>query len=643
MNAVLLLVDLQNDFLRDGQLEPHCESVVAGAAHLLEGFRRANKPVIHVRTTINANAGNPMPHWKRSGRIACLQGSDGHRFPATLQPSEGESVIDKTFFSGFSSEELDSILRRMQPEVVVIAGVHLHGCVRATALDAYQRNYNVIVAADATGTNDPLHGAITKRYLQDRAATFLSSREIVNRLAAGKKSNDGHKPDLEIEHCSPQNPARRWSFPTAQVDTIDTAVAAAKSALVSWPAAGAIKRFALLKNFREQLRQSEEELVDFLVEDIGKPVRYARMEVARAMALIDALEKQIEPEPFFKETGFRREPLGLIALISPFNNPLAIPVGKFVPALLFGNTVIWKPAVAGSRIAEKTLQLFQRAGGSEALQIVLGNGKVARDLMSKCDAVTISGSLSAGRAAQEICAAKHLPLQAELGGNNASIVWHDADLEGAAGKIAEGAFAFAGQRCTANRRVIVDLKIHDAFLAQLISASSRLGWGDPANEQTQIGPLINAAARERAEATLDRARAASFRVITPHGKSFRQSGGAWLRPAIVCCDDPEAEIVQEETFAPVLVVQQARDWEEAIALCNRVRQGLVAAIFSDSAERVHNFLQRMRAGVLKVNSSTADAAVDLPFGGWKASGIGPPEHGVANREFFRRMQTIYFS
>ena len=101
--------------------------------------------------------------------------------------------------------------------------------------------------------------------------------------------------------------------------------------------------------------------------------------------------------------------------------------------------------------------------------------------------------------------------------------------------------------------------------------------------------------------------------------------------------------MQEETFAPVLVVQQARDWEEAIALCNRVRQGLVAAIFSDSAERVHNFLQRMRAGVLKVNSSTADAAVDLPFGGWKASGIGPPEHGVANREFFRRMQTIYFS
>src|SRR5213078_1405518 len=279
----------------------------------------------------------------------------------------------------------------------------------------------------------------------------------------------------------------------------------------------------------------------------------------------------------------------------------------------------------------------------KVLQVLCGNDQTARQLMAASDGVTISGSLKAGRAAQEICAAHHIPLQAELGGNNASIVWGDVELTAAAASITEGAFAFAGQRCTANRRAIVDSSIYDVFLDQLVMASRRLILGDPADEKTQIGPLISSASRNRVKAVIDRARAAAFRVITPSGKLDRAREDAWLEPTIVCCDDPSAEIVQEETFGPVLVIQKAKDWDEAILLCNGVKQGLAAAIFTASPKRIADFLQSARAGILKVNCSTSAAAVDLPFGGWKASGIGPPEHGPANREFFTRMQAIYFA
>ena len=282
-------------------------------------------------------------------------------------------------------------------------------------------------------------------------------------------------------------------------------------------------------------------------------------------------------------------------------------------------------------------------GQPKVLQVLCGSDQTARQLMAASDAVTISASLKAGRAAQEICATYHIPLQAELGGNNASIVWRDADLGAAAESISEGAFAFAGQRCTANRRAIVDSSVYDVFLEHLILATRRLVLGDPADPDTQIGPLISAPSRNRVSAAIERARAASLRVITPLKKLEGARGGAWLEPTIVCCDDPSAEIVQEETFGPVLVIQKAKGWGEAISLCNGVTQGLAGAIFTTSPKRIEDFLRRVRAGILKVNSSTANAAVDLPFGGCKASGIGPAEHGPANREFFTRMQSIYLA
>jgi acyl-CoA reductase-like NAD-dependent aldehyde dehydrogenase/nicotinamidase-related amidase len=649
MKPVLLLVDLQNDFLRAGDLEPHPASIAAAAADLLKTCRTGAIPVVHVWSTVNKSCDNRMPHRKKNGDWMCLEGSAGHACPDVLRPHKKETIIHKIFFSAFSTEQLDSVLHKLNADTLIIAGVHLHACVRATALDAYAKGYSVVVAEDSTASNDPVHAAISKRYLQERSVIFRSSDEISAAVAAGAAKLGELLVDTEpgvVTHSSPQNRQRRWRLAAGRKSDIAAAVAAARTALEEWRGVHVDERLRLLQSFGHLLQQHEDQLVDLLIEDIGKPIRYARDEVARATALIDAAAKQIDPKQdrILKKTGYRREPLGVIGLIGPFNNPLAIPVGKIVPALLYGNAVIWKPAIPGSRIAKKTAELFATATGRpKVLQVLCGSDQTARQLMAASDAVTISGSLKAGRVAQEICATYHIPLQAELGGNNASIVWRNADLGAAAESIAEGAFAFAGQRCTANRRAIVDSRIYDVFLDQLVMASRRLILGDPADEKTQIGPLISSASRNRVKAIIDRARAAAFRVISPSEKLDEARVDAWLEPTIVCCDDPSAEIVQEETFGPVLVVQQAGDWDQAISLCNGVKQGLAAAIFTTSPKRIEDFLRRTRAGILKINGSTANAAVDLPFGGWKASGIGPAEHGPANREFFTRMQSIYLA
>jgi alpha-ketoglutaric semialdehyde dehydrogenase len=649
MKPVLLLVNLQNNFLRAADLEPHPAGVVAAAADLLNGCRNSAVPVVHVWSTISKSGDNRMPRGEKNDNWMCLERSEGHACPDSLQPHKKETIIHKTFFNAFSTGQLDLVLDELKADALIIAGLHLHACIRATALDAYAKGYGVIVVEDAAASNDPIHAAITKRYLQQRSVIFRSSGEILAAIGAGTAKVNELLVDKEPEvvtHTSPQNFERTWQVAVSRKSDIDAAIAAARKTFEHWRRVGVDGRLRLVQEFGRRLEQHEGHLVDLLVEDIGKPIHYARAEMARALALIAEAAKQLDPEQdrLPEKTSFRREPLGVVALIGPFNNPLAIPVGKIAPALLYGNIVIWKPAIPGSRIAQRTAELFTLATGQpKLLQVLCGGDQTARELMAASDAVTISGSLKAGRFAQEICAARHLPLQAELGGNNASIVWRDADLHAAAASITEGAFAFAGQRCTANRRAIIDSSIYDTFLDQLITISRRLICGDPTDEKTQIGPLISFASLDRVNAVIDRARAASLRVITPLEKSKGNLGGAWLEPTIVCCDDPSVEIVQEETFGPLLVVQKAKDWDEAISLCNGVKQGLAAAVFTTSQGRIADFLRRARAGILKVNCSTADAAVDLPFGGWKASGIGPAEHGPANRDFFTRMQAIYFA
>jgi acyl-CoA reductase-like NAD-dependent aldehyde dehydrogenase len=345
----------------------------------------------------------------------------------------------------------------------------------------------------------------------------------------------------------------------------------------------------------------------------------------------------------------RHEPIGVIALISPWNNPVAIPAGKIAPALLYANTVVWKPAPAASRIAETMLECLRKSGVPEgAVQLLHGDHITAQNLAANenVDAVTITGSSHAGFALQEICARRVVPLQAELSGNNAAIVGDDADLSHAAAQIAWGAFGFAGQRCTANRRVIVRADRFEALLAELKHAAEKLVWGDPLEHGTEIGPVIHAEKREEHAQIIADAHnnGGVHRLELIHESRAREqwvSVGAYAQPVIACCDEPDHPLVQEETMSPLLVVQRAIDFDHALTLSNGVRHGLAAALFTQNTALQEKFLSESRAGILRLNTSTAGADITLPFGGWKASGIGPPEHGVGDSLFYTRMQAVY--
>ena len=275
-----------------------------------------------------------------------------------------------------------------------------------------------------------------------------------------------------------------------------------------------------------------------------------------------------------------------------------------------------------------------------------GNHTTAQTLASHklVDAVTFTGSTSSGYALQELCARLMRPLQAELGGNNAAIVWDDADLARAAKEIARGAFAFAGQRCTANRRVIVSETVFDAFLSHLKVAAAGMIWNDPLKPDTEIGPVIDSAKREEIDALAASAQHAGFPTIRPYQEgndSELMRSGYYAAPTIICCEQSDHPLVQEESMGPMLIVQRARTFDEALGLCNGVRHGLLAALFTHRADLQHKFQDEARAGMLKLNSSTAGVDVTLPFGGWKASGIGPPEHGESDALFYLRPQAVY--
>jgi len=345
----------------------------------------------------------------------------------------------------------------------------------------------------------------------------------------------------------------------------------------------------------------------------------------------------------------RRQPLGVVALISPWNNPVAIPVGKIVPALVYGNPVVWKPAPAATRISQAILKLLHGVGvPTNAVRLLPGDHLTAQQLATNkdIDAVTLTGSAAAGYAIQEICARRFIPLQAELSGNNAAIVWDDVDLPHAAAQIARGAFGFAGQRCTANRRVIVSRRNFGNLWRELRRAAKKLVWGDPLDKATDLGPVIHTGKRDEHTALIHDAKksGALHRVEWLFAGRARErwvKAGAYAQPVMVGCDRPEHPLVKEETMSPLLVVQRADDFDQALELCNGVRHGLAAALFSHSVRRQQKFLAEARAGILKLNSATAGVDVTLPFGGWKASGLGPPEHGEGDRQFYARIQTIY--
>ena len=645
MNPALLLVDLQGDFLDAEGLQPGRAGVVRQATALLSRCRQEQIPVVHIWTTVMRENDQRLLHWKKSNRWLCVAGTNGHQTPPELEPLHKETVVHKTGFNGFASGKLGAALERIGCDTLIVAGVHLHTCVRAVATEGLERGLNTFIASDSVASNDPINAAATRRWLAERCVEFLPGQEIVSRLLGAAPS--------KVTHRSPREPEKiLFEIPVAGPQEISIATVSARKEWEKWRWTSLKLRCRILAKAASLLEATGPKLVRQMAWEIGKPVTQGAEEVRRAAASVRDVIRRAAAFDFAKTEGngiVRHEPLGVVALISPWNNPVAIPLGKIAPALLYGNTMVWKPAPAATKISGAILRLLRAAGvPKDAVRIVTGDHTTAQSLAADehINAVTITGSAEAGHAIQEICARRFLPLQAELSGNNAAIVWDDADLPSAAAQIAWGAFCFAGQRCTANRRVIVSAAIFETFWRELELAAGKLCWGDPLDAVTDIGPLIHAgkAHEHRALIQLAQDSGAAHRVeifFKDRAAKAALKRETYVPPVIIGCDHPEHPLVQEETMSPLLVVQRATTFRDALALCNGVRHGLVAALFSVSAKWRKQFLAGAQAGMLKINSTTAGVDVTLPFGGWKMSGLGPPEHGEGDRLFYTRMQAVY--
>ena len=433
----------------------------------------------------------------------------------------------------------------------------------------------------------------------------------------------------------------------ASASDVDRALAHAAGAQRGWERGGAAARAAALDRLAAAIDARAAELSGLIVREVGKPVAEARGEVARAAAIVryhaqsalDADGELLPPAPGTWLLAERRGPRGVCALITPWNFPLAIPLWKAAPALAAGNAVAIKVAEEASACGAALGELFAATLPDGVAQILFGGAETGTALLEHPATACLSftGSTAVGRLLIAAGGERALPVQAEMGGQNPSIVLADADLDAAAATIAHAAMGYAGQKCTATSRVIVDAPVLDAFAERLVAAIGRLPVGDPVAEATVVGPLIDGAARERTVAAVEGAVGRGAALLCggePVGP------GSTLTPALLRLHDAADPFAQDEVFAPVACVLGADGLDAAVELANGVHHGLAAAVFTRSLTAAARAVDALDAGMVRVNQSTAGVDLHAPFGGVKASSFGTREQGRAARDFFTVRRTV---
>ncbi len=451
---------------------------------------------------------------------------------------------------------------------------------------------------------------------------------------------------MTFTSVSPHDPADvigEWE--AADGPEVTGIVERARQAAATWRRAPAAERSAALGAAAADLERRAAEVTALTVREVGKPVTEARAEVARAVSILRyyaqlALLPDGETLPAADPDALlmaRRRPVGVAALLTPWNFPVAIPLWKAAPSLAYGNATVLKPSSAAAATALLLHEIIAPHLPEDVFQVLLGGAETARPLVEHPDvaAVSFTGSVPVGQDIARRVAARGGRMQAEMGGQNPSIVLADADLERAATTIAYAAMGYAGQKCTATSRVIVEEAVYADFVDLLEGAITQLQVIDPSAEATLVGPVIDSGARS---AALDAVAASGGRVIT--GGQPLDAPGYYLAPTLVELDGPTGPLASEEVFAPVAAVISAESAARAVAIANGVRFGLVAALFTRDlglALRLANFLD---AGMVRVNAPTSGVDFHAPFGGAKESSYGPREQGLAARDFYTESCTI---
>ncbi|WP_020668267.1 aldehyde dehydrogenase family protein [Amycolatopsis nigrescens] len=407
----------------------------------------------------------------------------------------------------------------------------------------------------------------------------------------------------------------------------------------SWARGPAADRAAGLTAMAEAVAGNRRELAGLVVREVGKPIGEALGEVDRTVAILRYYAQQCfdpygETYPGAGGLSFTvHRPRGVAALITPWNFPLAIPVWKAAPALAFGNAVVIKPSPDATACALRLAELFAPLLPAGLCTVLPGLGETGAALVDSADLVSFTGSGEVGRQVAVAAAARGIPAQCEMGGLSASIVLPDADLDRAAGHIAAAAMGFAGQKCTATKRVLV---VGDAapFEEALLARIGGLGFGDPAEEGVAVGPVISEAARRR---VLDAADGSGGRVHT----AGKPPGEGWFAaPTVVAGLAPDAPLNTEEVFGPICTLTSVSDVDSAVRLANATSYGLVTALYTNDLAAAMSYVDECASGMVKVNAPTSGVDFHLPFGGEKDSGYGGREQGKAALRFYTSPRTV---
>ncbi|MCM3439312.1 alpha-ketoglutaric semialdehyde dehydrogenase GucD [Metabacillus halosaccharovorans] len=459
-----------------------------------------------------------------------------------------------------------------------------------------------------------------------------------------------------ISSYNPANKAEIVGFVQKSSDAdLDEAVNAAHNAKKGWRKLGQVARGQLLYKVANILEENLEDIAETMTREMGKTLPEAKGETARGVAILryyagEGMRTDGDTIPSTDPDALmftRRTPLGVVGVITPWNFPVAIPIWKIAPALVYGNTVVFKPATEAAVTAAKVVECFAKAGFPQGvLNFITGSGSViGQGLIDHplLNGITFTGSEGVGKNVAKSATERGIKFQLEMGGKNPVIVAKDADLQLAVDAVLSGGLKSTGQKCTATSRVIVEADIYDQFKELLLNKIDEITIGDGLKDGIWMGPCASESQFNTVCSYIEKGKQEGASLI--YGGEVltdaEYQNGFFVRPAVFENVNSDMSIAQEEIFGPVLALLKVDSLEKAIDVANDSKYGLSASIFTRNISSFLSFIDDMEAGLVRVNAESAGVELQAPFGGMKASSTGTREQGEAAKEFYTSIKTVF--
>ncbi|MCM3790121.1 aldehyde dehydrogenase family protein [Domibacillus indicus] len=438
-------------------------------------------------------------------------------------------------------------------------------------------------------------------------------------------------------------------------DDLNQAVAAAKAAKEGWRKLSGAARGEYLFKAAYILEKRIDEIAECATREMGKTFAEAKGETARGIAILkyyagEGMRKVGDVIPSTDSSALMfttRVPLGVVGVITPWNFPIAIPIWKMAPALVYGNTVVMKPATETAVTAAKIIECFEEAGfPAGVVNLITGPGRtIGQGIADHKDinGITFTGSNGVGKQIGQAALARGAKYQLEMGGKNPVIVAADADLDLAVEAVVTGAFRSTGQKCTATSRVIVASEVFDEFKEMLVQKTKEITIGSGLDSSTWMGPCASENQLNTVLSYINKGveEGATLLIGGKRAEEGSQADGYYVEPTIFDNCTPDMAIAREEIFGPVIALLKAESAEEALKLANDTEYGLSASIFTTNIGHLLSFVQDMDAGLIRVNAESAGVELQAPFGGMKQSSSHSREQGEAAKEFFTSIKTVF--